>query len=208
MADLPPNHHADYRSFGGPFGYVAGLTMILGRGGDGRLATDLAAVEAGDHVLDIGCGPGTAARLAAGAGIRVTGVDPAEPMLKLARVLTSLRRPAGDIEWHQTGAEDLGLPDGSVTVCWSLASVHHWPELERGLAEVKRVLAPGGRFIALEKRTADAAKGHASHGWTAGQASTFATMLEDLGFQSVAVKQHDLGRREVVSVFGRKSESD
>ena len=65
MNELPPNHHAHYRQFTGLFGYVAGLTMIVGRGGDARLVRDLAGVDRADHVVDIGCGPGTAARVAA-----------------------------------------------------------------------------------------------------------------------------------------------
>lgn len=203
MPDLPPNHHAHYRQFCGVFGYLAGLTMIVGRGRDARLVVGLADLEAGDHVLDIGCGPGTAARLTAHQGIRVTGVDPAEPMLRLARLLTGLRRPSGEVDWLRAGAEDLTLPDDSVTVCWSLASVHHWPDLTGGLSEVRRVLSPGGTFIALEKRTQPGATGNASHGWTPDQASMFAAMLNDYGFESADVTNHDLGRRRVVAVTGR-----
>ena len=204
MPDLPPNHHAHYRQFSGAFGYLAGLTMIVGRGRDARLVTDIAKLEAADHVLDIGCGPGTAARLAARNGTRVTGVDPAESMLRLARLLTRVRRPAGEIDWLCSGAEDLAVPDGSVTVCWSLASVHHWPDLERGLSEVRRVLSPGGTLIALEKRTQPGATGNASHGWTPDQATAFAAMLTDHGLRSAEVSNHDLGRRRVVAVTGQK----
>lgn len=203
MSDLPPNHHAEYRQFCGAFGYVAGLTMIAGRGRDARLVSDLAQLGPGDHVLDIGCGPGTAARRAARHGARVTGVDPAEPMLSLAQFSTRLRRQSGEIEWLCAGAEDLPLPDDSVTVCWSLASVHHWPDLDGGISEVKRVLGPGGTFIALEKRTEDGASGNASHGWTPHQATAFAAMLTGHGFESADVSDHDLGRRGVVVVTGR-----
>jgi ubiquinone/menaquinone biosynthesis C-methylase UbiE len=204
MTDLAPNHHADYRQFSGAFGYLAGLTMIVGRGRDARLVADIAEPQAADHVLDIGCGPGTAARFAARDGTQVTGVDPAEPMLRLAGLLTRLRRPAGEIDWLCAGAEDLPMPDESVTVCWSLASVHHWPDLEGGLSEVERVLRPGGTFIALEKRTQPGATGNASHGWTPDQADAFAALLTDHGSQSADVSNHDLGRRRVVAVTGRK----
>ncbi len=203
MPELPPNHHADYRQFSGAFGYVAGLTMIVGRGRDARLVADIAKLNAADHVLDVGCGPGTAVRFAARDGIRVTAVDPAEPMLGLARLLTRLRRPAGRIDWLCARAEDLTLPDDSVTVCWSLASVHHWPDLQRGLSEVKRVLRSSGTFIALEKRTQPGATGNASHGWTPDQANRFAAMLTDHGFESADVSNHDLGRRPVVAVTAR-----
>ena len=204
MTDLPPNHHGDYRQFSGAFGYVAGLTMTVGRGRDARLVADLAGVQAGDHVLDIGCGPGTAVRLAAHDGTRVTGVDPAAPMLRLAGQLTRIRRPAGEIDWLCAGAEDLPLPDASVTVCWSLASVHHWPDLEGGLSEAARVLEPGGTFIALEKRSPPGVTGNASHGWTSDQADAFSALLSDHGFRTAAVANHDLGRRQVVTVTARR----
>ncbi len=204
MGDLAPNHHADYRQFCGAFGYVAGLTMIVGRGRDARLVLDLSGADEGDHVVDIGCGPGTAARIAARQGVRVTGVDPSEPMLDLARLLTRVRPPEGMVEWVCAGAEELPLPDGSASICWSLASVHHWPELEAGLAEVHRILQPGGTFIAVEKRTKPGATGLASHGWTPDQANTLASMLTDVGFGATSVADHDLGRRKVVAVTGSK----
>ncbi|MDH5520948.1 MAG: methyltransferase domain-containing protein, partial [Acidimicrobiia bacterium] len=91
MADLPPNHHAHYRQFGGLFGYLAGLTMIVGRGRDARLVADLASVGPGDVVVDIGCGPGTAARQAAARGARVVGLDPSAPMLRLAQLISRFR---------------------------------------------------------------------------------------------------------------------
>ena len=203
MTDLPPNHHADYPQFSGLFGYIAGMTMILGRGGDGELVTEMANIGPDDHVVDIGCGPGTAARIAAKRASRVTGVDPSGPMLRWAALLTRLRRRAGKIDWVEAGAEDLTLADDSVTVCWALMSVHHWPRLEAGISEVARVLRPGGMFIALEKRTEPGATGNASHGWTAQQAEAFSVMLADHGFGSADVANHDLGRRKVVTVTGR-----
>ncbi len=204
MSDLPPNHHADDNGkFSGPFGYLAALTMVAGRGGDARVVTKMAGVSASDHVLDIGCGPGTAARHAARTGARVTAIDPGQPMLNLAKLVTRVRPPAGAIDWVNAGCEDIPLPDGSVSVCWSLASVHHWPDLEPGLVEVARVLEPGGRFIALEKKTPEGASGLASHGWTPQQAEAFASMLPPFGFTAAAVETHDLGRRTVLTVSAR-----
>lgn len=204
MEALPPNHHAHYRQFCGAFGYVAALTMVAGRGADAKLVNELGAVDASHHVLDIGCGPGTAARAAARRGAAVTGVDPSGPMLRLGRAITALRRPEGSLDWVEAGAEKMPLADDSFSVCWSLASVHHWPDLEGGLDEVGRVLEPGGLFIALERRSEPGATGNASHGWTRQQAELFASMLTERGYTDAVAADHELGKRKVVTVTARR----
>ena len=188
------NHHAGHPGFAGVIGLLAGLTMIAAGGAVARLAADLASVSDTEQVVDVGCGPGTAVREAARRGPRVTGVDPAPVMLRLARTLTR-DRPA--ITWVEGAAEDLPLPDGSATVVWSLATVHHWRDVTAGLAEVKRVLAPGGRLLAIERRVRPGATGLASHGWTDHQAESFAAQCRAAGFKSVRVEKHTPGRRAV-----------
>jgi ubiquinone/menaquinone biosynthesis C-methylase UbiE len=85
-------------------------------------------------------------------------------MLRLARILTRSSLLAC---YLQGGAEALSLPDESASVVWSIASVHHWADLDAGLrGEARRVLRPAGRLVAIERRTQPGARGHASHGWT------------------------------------------
>lgn len=199
---LPPNHHGDHPGFSGATGFVAGLTMVLGRGRIARLACDLAGVSAEDHVVDVGCGPGAAAREAARRGAEVTGVDPAPVMLGMARRLT----PAGrSVTWTEGVAEDLPLSDGAATLVWSLATVHHWPLLDEGLAEVRRVLKPGGRFLVIERKTRPGAKGLASHGWTSDQAEGFAELCREAGFVDVTVARHKPGWVPQLSVLATRS---
>jgi ubiquinone/menaquinone biosynthesis C-methylase UbiE len=99
-------------------------------------------LETTNRILDVGCGTG---RLLADAAMRwpqaqLTGVDPAEGMIAEARRL----RP--NTEFHLGPSEALPFPDGSFDgVCTSL-SFHHWADQARGLAEICRVLRPGGWF--------------------------------------------------------------
>ena len=193
-----PNHHAHYPGFAGPAGFLAAASMVLGGEGNARLAVHLSELAAGDAVADIGCGPGTAARRAARAGASVVGVDPAPVMLQLARLLT--RRSTHTVRYAQGSAEALPLPDASVSVAWSIASVHHWADLDAGLQEARRVLKPGGRLVAIERLTRPGATGLASHGWTPEQASAFADRCRAHGFTSARVNQHGVGRKAKVSV--------
>ncbi len=196
---LAPNHHGDHAGFAGLSGWVAALSMRIGRSGDAQLAIDLTALAPGEHVLDIGCGPGVAARVAAARGAVVTGVDPADVMLRVAR----RDDRHGAVIWKRGAAEALPVPDRSCDVVWSLATVHHWPDLDGGLAEVRRVLRADGRFLAIERRVQPGARGHASHGWTDRQAAAFADRCREACFELVAVTSHETKRGVLLAVLAR-----
>src|SRR3954468_21509531 len=99
-----------------------------------------AAAKPGMHVLDIACGTGVAARGAAAAGARVTGVDFSAAMLATARSLHS------DIEFKAGDAEALPFADGRFDAAISNFGIHHVEHPERAIAEARRVLTPGGTF--------------------------------------------------------------
>jgi ubiquinone/menaquinone biosynthesis C-methylase UbiE len=195
-ATTPPavNHHADHPGFSGVTGSVFGLVFLLTGRRSGRLAADLSRLTTADHVVDIGCGPGAAARIAARRGARVTGVDPSESMLRVARLVTRRTTP---ITWVEGSAEALPLTDGTATTVWALATVHHWRDVGAALSEVRRVLAPGGRLLAVERRSPPGATGMASHGWTREQAESFATLCRSAGLCDVGVVGDRAGRMDV-----------
>jgi ubiquinone/menaquinone biosynthesis C-methylase UbiE len=172
--------------------------MAAGGAANARLAERLSELTTGDAVVDIGCGPGVASRRAARLAAEVIGVDPAPVMLRFARFLT--RRSTHPVRYAEGSAEALPLPDSSVTVAWSIASVHHWNDLDAGLQEAQRVLKPGGRLVAVERLTRGGAKGLASHGWTPDQATVFADRCLAHGFTGARVSQHGDGRRAKVAV--------
>jgi ubiquinone/menaquinone biosynthesis C-methylase UbiE len=193
-----PNHHADFPGFSGLSGLAAALTMVVGRDGDARLAARLGGIGPGDVVLDVGSGPGVAARHAAKLGATVTGVDPAPVMLRVARLLT---RRSEAVRYVEGVAEAMPAADGSASVVWSIATVHHWADVDAGLRETRRVLRSGGRLIAIERRTRPGAHGLASHGWTDSQAEAFADRCREHGFLDVRVERNTSGRRSTMSVI-------
>ncbi|WP_051289199.1 class I SAM-dependent methyltransferase [Mycobacterium sp. URHD0025] len=197
------NHHADHPGFAGVGGVLCGLLFLMVGRAKARLASDIAQVSAADHVVDVGCGPGTAARVAVRRGARVTGVDPASTMLRIARLVTPRRAP---ITWSEGTAEALPVRDGSATVVWALATVHHWQNVDAAVAEAHRVLAPDGRLIAIERQSPADATGLASHGWTDQQAEAFGEVCRDTGFDDVSVAARGRGRDAVWVVCGRRRE--
>lgn len=197
VSETAPNHHADHPGFAGLTGLIAALSMAVGRKSDARLAVRLGDLRPGDTVVDVGCGPGVAARYAVEQGAMVTGIDPAPIMLRVARLLTR-RRPT--VRYLEGVAEAIPLPAHSASIVWSIATVHHWGDVDAGLREAHRVLVPSGRLVAIERETKPGARGHASHGWTSQQAAGFMERCVEHGFTEARVERATSGRRSTISV--------
>jgi SAM-dependent methyltransferase len=110
-----------------------------------REVVQAAAIRRGDRVLDLGCGTGNAALLAAELGGRVTGVDPAERLLTVARDTAAQR--GIDIEFVRGEAASVPLPDRSVDVVLSVFAVIFAPDADAAADEMARVAAPEGRIV-------------------------------------------------------------
>jgi arsenite methyltransferase len=107
----------------------------------------LLALRPGERVVDIGAGPGfLAAEMVAevGAGGRVFAVDPSASMRELARAR------GVDFAIDDGSAEALPLPDESVDVAVATQVLEYVPDVPGALAELRRVLRPGGRVLLLD----------------------------------------------------------
>ncbi len=110
------------------------------------LVLDAAEVKEGDRVLDVGCGTGAAAVAVServGASGQVSGVDPNEEMLEVAR------KKDVPIEWKSGSAETIPYEDDTFDSVVSQFAFMYWPDQAKGLAECMRVLKPGGRLSVL-----------------------------------------------------------
>jgi arsenite methyltransferase len=107
-------------------------------------------IATGETVLDLGCGAGTDAILAAyrvGPTGRVLALDFLPEMLELTRAAAE-EAGLANVETVEAEMEDVPLPDDSVDVVISNGTLNLSPRKARVLAECVRVLAPGGRFCA------------------------------------------------------------
>jgi demethylmenaquinone methyltransferase/2-methoxy-6-polyprenyl-1,4-benzoquinol methylase/phosphoethanolamine N-methyltransferase len=117
------------------------------------MTVDLAAVQPGERVLEVGCGTGSlalaAARRTDSTG-KVYGIDPDPRMIATAR--DKAARAGLDAEFEVGLIEKLPFDAGEFDVVLSSLMLHHLPgDLQvLGLAEVRRVLKPGGRFLAVD----------------------------------------------------------
>src|SRR5437764_9144095 len=96
----------------------------------------------GDHVLDVGCGTGLVANrinLVSRKFCAITGIDINEGMLTAAR-----RNP--QIAWHQGSATELPFAEGTFDVVLCQQGLQYFPDRDKAMKEMARVLAPGGRI--------------------------------------------------------------
>ena len=175
----------------------------------GPFALDLvneAGLRPGERVLDVGCGTGIIARLAAervGANGRVSALDVNAAMLNVARTLPS----AIPIKWYETAAESVPLPDNSFDAVFCGLSLQFFADKSAALREMYRVLKPGGRvYISTPMpndflRTFDRAIAHhVSEDAAAFVHTVFSLndpremegLLSGAGFSGITVREHTL----------------
>jgi demethylmenaquinone methyltransferase / 2-methoxy-6-polyprenyl-1,4-benzoquinol methylase len=126
------------------------LNRVLSFGQDAswrRRAVALAALGQGERALDVGAGTGdlAVALAAAGPSGRVVALDIAPAMLERAR-----RRTEAAISVVVGSAEALPFPNSTFACVVAGFAVRNFGDLRRGLAEMRRVLRPGGRAVVLE----------------------------------------------------------
>jgi len=118
---------------------------------DAQLFYKRIGVEPGEHLLDVGCGAGQLALIAARAGAHVTGCDISTNWLERARERAALERL--NVVFEEGDAEDLPYADGQFDVVVSLIGAMFAPRPELVASELVRVCRPGGK-IAMANWTA------------------------------------------------------
>lgn len=195
-------HHPDHEAHGhhghhhGEFGPLKAALYFVRhpRGVGNRFALGLAEVERGETVLDIGSGPGTAVidavkRFGAGHAI---GIEPAGMLRGASTVRAAIRGAGAATKFIEGKAESLPVPDHCADVVVAVNSLHHWADVDLGLAEVARVLRPGGRFVATDEDFShgDHPRGDDPHAdWPGVDYDRVVSLLEGLGFTATTARE-------------------
>ena len=175
-------------------GWLFDACMFRGMGRELRQRTvTLAQLQPGDQVLDVGCGTGTLAlevKRRVGSAGRVVGIDPGTE--QIARACAKAARHHVPIEFQIGVIEQLAFPDQTFDVVLSTLMMHHLPVSLRaqGMAEIARVLKPGGRLIIADftrkqERTGLAARFHAG----GSSLHELAALVADAGFTPVETEE-------------------
>jgi ubiquinone/menaquinone biosynthesis C-methylase UbiE len=128
----------------------------------GQRLIELAALRPRLRLLDVACGTGLVARLAAeavGADGHITALDLNPAMLAVASTLPAAEGAV--IEWVEGNAQALPFPEASFDVVCCQLGLQFFPDREAAVREMRRVLVPGGRAVVMVWREIDRAPGFA-----------------------------------------------
>ena len=199
-------HSVFGQQYGGtaPVNYQRYFVPAIG----GPLAADLieeAALRPGERALDVACGTGVVARLAAervGPGGTLAALDVNPAMLSEARSIPS---SGAAIQWYETSAEAMPFPDDAFDVVLCQLGLQFVADKKAALSEMRRVLVPGGRVLvsvpppsaffdvlsdALARHAGDQAAGFVRMVFSLGAAATIERLFQDAGFRDVAVRTY------------------
>jgi SAM-dependent methyltransferase len=136
--------------------WLLGGELHPGGGRSTRRALELIALARGDGLLDVASGTGASALLAAREfGATVTGVDYGKDAVLAATAVARAERLVERVRFARGDAEDLPIPDGSFDAVLCECSLCTFPDKPRAVAEMRRVLKPGGR-VAISDVVVDA----------------------------------------------------
>ena len=117
-----------------------------------RLAVESLELHPNMVIVDVGCGTGCALRHAAAPVTcgTLVGIDPVPRMVEIARERAASHPHGARIEFRLGSAESIPVDDSTADLVFAFDSFDHWQDKANGLAEVRRILQPGGRLVVVK----------------------------------------------------------
>jgi ubiquinone/menaquinone biosynthesis C-methylase UbiE len=174
------------------------------------IVVELAHPRPGERAVDIACGTGLVARIAAarvGPSGSVAGVDLNPGMLNVARSVATASEPSAPIHWHEASADKLPFPDSSFDIAYCQLGLQFFADRPAALREMHRVLVTEGRLALmvwrgiaespgfqalaelLEKNIGSAAAAIMRAPFGLSDASELSQLVEAAGFRDIKVHQ-------------------
>lgn len=114
-----------------------------------RFVYSIMAPQAGDHILDVGCGTGKLIHRIARQtdGCVAEGIDFSASMISIARRKNRKHIAAGKVCIHEGNVDHLQIPAGTFTKICSVNTIYFWPALESSIKKMVQLLKPGGMLV-------------------------------------------------------------
>jgi len=189
-ADSAPATRGSVIHWAGHYDQLVSLLALGRRSRLRKMTIELARIQPGERVLEVGCGTGDVAIAAcapAGARGSVAGIDASPEMIAVARAKAA--RAGVNVEFRLEPIEALTYRDATFDIVLSSLMMHHLPDdLKRqGLAEIARVLKPGGRLLIVDAKRPTTRLGRVFntlmlHGRLKTAIQDLPAMLEEVGY--------------------------
>jgi len=158
-------------------------------------------VQPGDHILEVGFGPGMAIQQIAGIAVDgfVAGIDPSETMVKQASKRNATAVREGRVDLKQGTVAALPHDDNAFDKVFAVNSLHHWPNPAENLKELHRVLKPGGLIAITEQPRSTWSEEKEQE-----NRAKLSALLSGAGFSQIRLKYKSMKRAPSVCALGVK----
>jgi SAM-dependent methyltransferase len=184
----------------GPLGWVVGHVMAMKNKERSEFVFSILDLRPEDRVLEIGFGPGADVRRASEVASFVAGIDHSDVMVKQAARRNASAIRDGRVKLELGSAKSLPYPEAHFDKVFAINSAQFWKDSVATLAEVGRVLKPGGSIaLAVQPRSKGATEDHA---YQAGRG--LADAMKKAGFSEIRCESRQMKPVSTVCAMGRK----
>ena len=196
----------------GFLGRFVGRAMNAGHARGRRWGLGYVSSESYVAVLDVGCGGGAAIRDMASMypSAKLYGIDYSKDMVLLARKVNRGLMEKGRIEISQGSVSSLPFSDNTFDLVTAFEAYYFWPDIDRDLQEIKRVLRPGGTLLLVNEVYENEKFRERNRKWAAWadmhlhSPAEYREFLTKAGYGAIEV--HEFVEKNWIAAVGKKAE--